>query len=200
MTLRAVCRTRRALCTAALTAGLLLSGIGPVEAAGTSSTTGIAAVARYPVLKYGSRGPFVRNLQARLHIYVDGWFGPQTRRAVKRFQAAKHLRVTGVVNAVTWRALPPLKRASRSSARIPVALARLNWRALARCESGGRTKAVNPRGFYGLYQFSLRTWRGVGGKGYPHWKSAAEQTYRAQLLYKRSGSRPWPHCGRLLYS
>ena len=30
-----------------------------------------------------------------------------------------------------------------------------NWIGLARCESGGNPNAVNPSGFYGLYQFSL---------------------------------------------
>src|SRR5262249_46782829 len=30
----------------------------------------------------------------------------------------------------------------------------LNWRALARCESGGNPRAVSPYGYYGLYQFS----------------------------------------------
>ena len=31
----------------------------------------------------------------------------------------------------------------------------LNWAALARCESGGNPNAVNPAGYYGLYQFSI---------------------------------------------
>ena len=35
----------------------------------------------------------------------------------------------------------------------------LNWAALAQCESGGNPRAVNPAGYYGLYQFSLSTWR-----------------------------------------
>ncbi len=39
----------------------------------------------------------------------------------------------------------------------------LNWAALAECESGGNPKAVNPAGYYGLYQFSLSTWAAQGG-------------------------------------
>lgn len=75
----------------------------------------------------------------------------------------------------------------------------LNWPALARCESGGNPRAVSSGGTYrGLYQFSLSTWRGVGGSGDPIDASSAEQTYRAKLLYKRSGRSPWPHCGRYL--
>jgi uncharacterized protein YabE (DUF348 family) len=75
----------------------------------------------------------------------------------------------------------------------------LNWPALARCESGGNPRAVSPGGTYrGLYQFSLSTWRGVGGSGDPIDASSSEQTYRAKLLYKRSGRSAWPHCGQYL--
>lgn len=74
----------------------------------------------------------------------------------------------------------------------------LNWGALANCESGGNPNAVNPAGYYGLYQFDVGTWRSVGGSGVPTSASAAEQTYRAKLLYQQRGRSPWPTCGRLL--
>ncbi|KRF34078.1 resuscitation-promoting factor [Nocardioides sp. Soil805] len=74
----------------------------------------------------------------------------------------------------------------------------LNWGALANCESGGNPRAVNAAGYYGLYQFDVSTWRGVGGSGMPHQASPGEQTYRAKLLYKARGRSPWPTCGRLL--
>jgi Transglycosylase-like domain/G5 domain len=74
----------------------------------------------------------------------------------------------------------------------------LNWAALAGCESGGNPRAVNPAGYYGLYQFDVTTWRSVGGSGMPHQASAGEQTYRAKLLYMSRGRSPWPNCGRLL--
>jgi len=73
-----------------------------------------------------------------------------------------------------------------------------NWKALARCESGGSPNAVNPAGYYGLYQFSLSTWRAVGGKGNPTDYGYWEQTKRAWILYKGSGRSPWPYCGRFL--
>lgn len=76
----------------------------------------------------------------------------------------------------------------------------LNWGALAQCESGGSPTAVNSGGYYGLYQFTLSTWASVGGTGNPIYASATEQTYRAQVLYQRSGSSPWPVCGRLLFT
>ena len=76
----------------------------------------------------------------------------------------------------------------------------LDWTALARCESGGRVDAVSKNGlYYGLYQFSAGTWRGVGGSGLPSQASAAEQTARAKALYARSGAGPWPVCGKNLF-
>ena len=79
-------------------------------------------------------------------------------------------------------------------------LADLNWAALAACESGGNPQAVNAAGYYGLYQFSLGTWVSVGGTGNPVNASPDEQTYRAQLLFQRSGASPWPVCGPQLFS
>lgn len=77
----------------------------------------------------------------------------------------------------------------------------LNWAALARCESGGRVNAVSSNGlYYGLYQFSVGTWRAVGGSGLPSQASAAEQTARAQELYNRSGAGQWPVCGKNLFT
>ncbi|HEV8526532.1 MAG TPA: ubiquitin-like domain-containing protein [Actinomycetes bacterium] len=77
----------------------------------------------------------------------------------------------------------------------------LNWGALAQCESGGNPNAVSPNGLYfGLYQFSVSTWHSVGGSGNPTDASSAEQTRRAQILYDRAGSSPWPVCGSRLYS
>ncbi|WP_040337358.1 resuscitation-promoting factor [Candidatus Blastococcus massiliensis] len=76
----------------------------------------------------------------------------------------------------------------------------LNWAALAKCESGGRPNAVSGTGKYrGMYQFSQSTWNAVGGTGDPAAASADEQTYRAQLLYQRSGAGQWPHCGPRLF-
>ncbi|MET9023414.1 ubiquitin-like domain-containing protein [Actinopolymorpha sp. NPDC004070] len=74
----------------------------------------------------------------------------------------------------------------------------LNWAALAQCESSGNPRAVNPSGYYGLYQFSLSTWHSVGGSGNPIDNSSAEQTYRAKLLYKKAGAGQWS-CGSHLY-
>jgi soluble lytic murein transglycosylase-like protein len=84
--------------------------------------------------------------------------------------------------------------------KLPSRVTRLNWHALAACESGGRPGAVSRNGKYrGMYQFSVGTWRGVGGRGLPNKASKVEQTYRAQLLFMRRGAAPWPVCGKRLY-
>jgi uncharacterized protein YabE (DUF348 family) len=80
-------------------------------------------------------------------------------------------------------------------------VADLNWSALADCESGGNPRSVGGGGqYFGLYQFSLGAWLGVGGVGNPIDATTSEQTYRAELLYLRSGSGVWPYCGHLLFT
>jgi peptidoglycan hydrolase-like protein with peptidoglycan-binding domain len=55
------------------------------------------------VLHEGSHGNAVRALQVALAIKpYDGAFGPITLKAVKAFQASRHLHATGVVDAATW--------------------------------------------------------------------------------------------------
>jgi hypothetical protein len=93
----------------------------------------------------------------------------------------------------------PQKRVMRYGTK-PRPIDELNWHALANCESGNNPRAYSPSGpYYGLYQFSMATWQGVGGRGDPRDASSSEQTYRAQLLYKRQGAGAWPVCGQRLY-
>jgi len=77
----------------------------------------------------------------------------------------------------------------------------LNWEALADCESHGNPKSVSSNGLYhGLYQFNVSMWQRMGGIGLPSEATPREQTYRAILLYKRSGADQWPACGPRLFS
>ena len=66
---------------------------------------------------------------------------------------------------------------------------------MAHCESTKRWWINTGNGYYGGLQFNLRTWRSVGGSGYPHQNSKIEQKYRAVKLIKRRGYQPWPRCG-----
>lgn len=72
------------------------------------------------------------------------------------------------------------------------------WSKLAFCESGGRPGTNTGNGYYGMYQFTLSTWRSVGGTGLPSDASAEEQTKRAKILQARSGWGQWPACTRKL--
>ncbi|NHB84791.1 hypothetical protein G7085_09740 [Tessaracoccus sp. HDW20] len=73
------------------------------------------------------------------------------------------------------------------------------WARLAQCESGGNPRIVSSNGLYhGLYQFTVSTWRSVGGSGLPSRASAAEQTKRAKMLQAKAGWGQWPACSRRL--
>lgn len=55
-----------------------------------------------PTLRIGSRGKYVRLLQEKLGLDVDGIFGPNTHRAVKRYQQENGLIRDGIVGISTW--------------------------------------------------------------------------------------------------
>lgn len=68
---------------------------------------------------------------------------------------------------------------------------------IAQCESGGDPTRISANGkFRGKYQFTVDTWRSVGGTGDPAAASEREQDERAAALLVRSGVSPWPECGR----
>ncbi len=68
------------------------------------------------------------------------------------------------------------------------------WDRLAACESGGRWNINTGNGYYGGLQFSLSTWRAVGGSGLPSDNTREEQIARAEILLARSGWGQWPAC------
>jgi len=72
------------------------------------------------------------------------------------------------------------------------------WERLAQCESGSNWSMNTGNGYYGGLQFTLATWREVGGAGYPHQASKAEQIKRGQILQARSGWDQWPSCSAKL--
>ena len=77
----------------------------------TSSTSGSNSSSGNPVLKIGSSGASVADLQRRLNAAgfdcgaADGKFGPRTDAAVRSFQRAHGLSVDGVVGNQTWGSL-----------------------------------------------------------------------------------------------
>ena len=71
------------------------------------------------------------------------------------------------------------------------------WAKVGYCETGNNPTIVAGQ-FYGMYMMTADAWRIAGGEGLPHQHSAAEQTMRAQILYNKLGSAPWPVCGKFL--
>jgi peptidoglycan hydrolase-like protein with peptidoglycan-binding domain len=133
----------------------------------------------------------VAALQSALGIPADGIYGPQTRRAVRRFQRANGLTVDGIAGPQTLAALGLTARGASAEEDAATVLERI-----AQCESGGDPTAVSrDRRYFGKYQFSRATWRAVGGRGNPARASEAEQDERALILYEREGTTPWPVCG-----
>ena len=150
-------------------AALAVAAVPALADPGASSSGGASASSEV-VVKRGDRGSAVRSIQQELGVAADGVFGPQTERAVKRFQSRHDLVPDGIVGPLTRGALGlrpfssrSVRRTSTRSVGVPAALERI-----AQCESGGNPRAVSPGGQYrGKYQFSRTTWRAIGGSGDP---------------------------------
>jgi peptidoglycan hydrolase-like protein with peptidoglycan-binding domain len=71
----------------------------------TSTVVAPVAPAAAQTLRRGSEGADVVAIQKALGIPADGVFGPQTKQAVKSFQARNGLEVDGIVGPITSRAL-----------------------------------------------------------------------------------------------
>jgi lysozyme family protein len=172
-------RPRRLLTAVALAVTLTLAG---------GATTAVAATGG---AKMVVPGVDVAAVQRALGVKPDGLYGPQTKRAVKRFQRKHGLQADGIVGARTAAALGlTAKQATKDKA--PSKL----LERIAECESGGDPTAVSADGqFRGKYQFTRATWRAMGGTGDPAKAPEAEQDKRAAALLAQSGTNPWPVCG-----
>ena len=72
------------------------------------------------------------------------------------------------------------------------------WLQLAQCESSGDWGIDTGNTFYGGLQFTLSSWRAVGGAGYPHQAHPMEQIARADYLQRIQGWQAWPMCAAKL--
>jgi peptidoglycan hydrolase-like protein with peptidoglycan-binding domain len=75
-----------------------------------SAKAALPTAKAYPVLRRGSKGTDVTELQAMLNrngasLKVDGDYGPSTEAAVKKYQSEKKIVADGVVGKYTWKAL-----------------------------------------------------------------------------------------------
>ena len=108
-------------------------------------------------------------------------------RHAKPSKAAPVLAVGGMTAGVTAALATPASAASESD------FARLRM-----CESGGNYSINTGNGYYGAYQFDLRTWQGMGYEGRPSDASPATQDSAAHALQASRGWQPWPACSRKL--
>jgi peptidoglycan hydrolase-like protein with peptidoglycan-binding domain len=160
-------------------------------------------VAAGQTVRAQSQATGVTAVQRALGVPADGIAGPQTRAAVRRFQARRGLVVDGIIGPQTRAALglggsaPAAGTGNTGNTSGTGTATSGSLQRIAQCESGGNPRAIGGGGRYrGKYQFSRATWRAVGGSGDPAAAPEAEQDQRAAALLARSGTAQWPVCGR----
>lgn len=72
--------------------------------------SGTPAVTTCATLSQGATGAAVKTIQRAVGASADGDFGPMTQKAVRKWQKANAVTVSGVVDAATWDALPSTTR------------------------------------------------------------------------------------------
>ena len=147
-------------------------------------------------------------ISAGCTVPLDGYCPHQTvTRAQAAFFVARALELVDRVELV-----PLAERERQEAARLAEIAAREQaarearqradreaiWDRLAQCESGGNWAINTGNGYYGGLQFSLSSWRAVGGSGYPHQSTRAEQINRGERLQSLQGWGAWPACSRKL--
>jgi hypothetical protein len=124
----------------------------------------------------GAHAPSARSLRAihRVHNHCNTWSCVRRVRHARAARARRRVVRTRALTVAPYRAW----------------LASVRW-----CESTNRYWLSTGNGFYGAYQFTLSSWRSVGGWGMPNAAPPLEQDYRAVLLLHSQGRGAWPVCG-----
>jgi hypothetical protein len=162
-------------------AGMLVAAAGAVAQQQDDAQSGSLSTAK------------IAAAQRALGVDADGVVGPQTKRAARRFQRTRGLVADGVIGPQTLRALGIGGTERIADTAASTAGSVLDQ--IAACESGGDPTAVSADGrYHGKYQFSLATWRQVGGSGDPADAPEAEQDRRAAMLLENAGPGAWPNC------
>jgi hypothetical protein len=72
------------------------------------------------------------------------------------------------------------------------------WYRLRLCEAGNNYTRNSGNGYYGAYQFDIRTWNNYGGFARADLAPAEVQDAKAHETHARRGWTPWPGCARKL--
>lgn len=123
--------------------------------------------------------------------------------AAKEAAAKAATQTATATKAATQTAAAKETQAASSSSKTATAPTNVSgaWAALAQCESGGNWATNTGNGYYGGLQFSLSSWRAVGGTqyaAYPHQASASQQIAAAEKLRASGGWGHWPACSSKL--
>jgi peptidoglycan hydrolase-like protein with peptidoglycan-binding domain len=204
----------RHLAVAVAATAMLLPSAGIAQAATGGASSQGSTTGSSNSLSLGSTGSSVKQLQRKLRVRVSGYYGNETRSAVKHWQKRHGLKADGVAGPATLKALginaagasystggaSPSSTTSSpsdgdsgggSNVKLPAVLKRI-----AKCESGGNPRAISKSGRYrGKYQFDQATWESAGGTGDPAAASESKQDKIALKLYRARGTAPWPNCG-----
>lgn len=116
----------------------------------------------------------------------------------KRTFTPQELGFEGPASLLKWSARAHPKHVKNALREVDdlLGIAKPTLASIASCESGGNVDSVSADGTYrGRYQFSISTWKSVGGRGDPAKAPGWEQDVRAALLMDARGSSPWPNCG-----
>lgn len=112
--------------------------MSPMTEAPITAQATTASDVRKSVLKRGSTGPEVTELQKLLNYWgyycvIDGIFGSNTEQAVKGFQHRVFLPENGIVNSLTWQALytgapiKPILRLGSTGENVKIVQKVLSW-------------------------------------------------------------------------
>ncbi len=198
--------------SAALLIGLVPGSAHAAPASAHGSAVVVHTVTVVPVLKRGSRGPYVTTVQKILGVKPTGYFGLRTQAAVTRFQATLKLPATGVVGPTTWAALkrravaasrasivaasaavsdPTMTtaastlRTARNAIPLAVWMTSEHGRMIVKRESGGSCSITSPGGTYrGKWQMSSTLWAAYGGTAYATTADRATCAQQDQVAYR----------------
>jgi hypothetical protein len=181
-------------------------GAAEAEAASGAGTTSVAARAgaARPAKRFRTGYLRWRGRLQRHDLYVGRDLLPRVRAAngTARPPTRRELRRSIHRMQRRWARFTRTTRRGRNAMfKLKVRRAVPRWgkqylRNLRWCESRNNPRAVGGGGAYrGLYQFAIRTWYVVGGRGDPAAAVRHEQTWRAWLLLSRHGAGHWPVCG-----
>jgi len=96
----------------------------------------------FPVLRIGSKGEEVKELQILLGITADGNFGDMTFKVLTAFQRTNKLVADGICGKLTWLSLKKKPKIDLSKWKLSLALRPLAEEFLTRCESKGHNIGI----------------------------------------------------------